>query len=524
MLQIQNFTLIQKKDHRTLIDGLSFHVNDGEKVAVVGEEGNGKSTLLKWIADPAQIEPYADAFGERTVTGLCGYLPQELTATERETPVAAWMEQACALSACTPREVARAAQQLHIPMELFWEDRPLSTLSGGERIKVQLAALELRGCDTLLLDEPSNDLDLETLDWLERFLLHTDKTVLYISHDETLLERTAEAVLHIELVRRKTIPRATFRHKPYRQYFEERARAMEHQAQTATFEQKAFREKKERYLAIYNAVNHAQAANTRQDPQTGRLLKKKMHTVQSLGRRLEKEQQNLTEQPEAEWAILPKVEEGVSVPNGKTVLDFHLDALCMDGRVLAENISLRVNGAAHVYLIGRNGCGKSTLLKRIADELLPRRDLRTGYMPQMYDELLTPDQTPISFLAPTGEKSEVTKARLYLGSMKYTTDEMEHSVRELSGGQRAKLFLVKLILERCNVLLLDEPTRNFSPLSAPAVRELLASFPGAVIAVSHDRKLLAQAATQVYRLTERGLTGEDRLPGEQKPREKKDFF
>ena len=145
-------------------------------------------------------------------------------------------------------------------------------------------------------------------------------------------------------------------------------------------------------------------------------------------------------------------------------------------------------------------------------------------MPQMYDDVLTPDQTPISFLAPTGEKSEVTKARLYLGSMKYTTDEMEHSVRELSGGQRAKLFLVKLILERCNVLLLDEPTRNFSPLSAPAVRELLASFPGAVIAVSHDRKLLAQAATQVYRLTERGLTVEDRLPGEQKPREKKDFF
>ena len=505
MIQVQNLTITQKKDNRVLIDNFSFVVNDGEKAALIGEEGNGKSTLLKWLFDPALVEPYAEVTGQKYITGVIGYLGQELTEAEQGIPVWTFLDRVCSFSERSPKETACAAKRLGIAESLLWETRPMGSLSGGERVKVRLCALLLNECDVLLLDEPSNDLDLETLAWLEGFLQSTPQTVLYVSHDETLLDRTSQMILHIEQVRRKTIPRATAARLPYRQYMAERERRMAHQAQVSAFEHDAFRKKKERYLSIYNAVEHAQSAVSRQDPSTGRLLKKKMHTVQAIGARLEKEQAALTEAPEAEWAILPKFEEGVFLSAGKTVLDLSLPVLTAGDRILAKDVRLHIVGPERVAIIGQNGCGKSTLLKTIADMLLPRRDLSVGYMPQDYDDLLDAAASPIVFLAPQGDKEAVTKARLYLGSMKYTTDEMTHSCASLSGGQRAKLLLLKLILDGNNVLLLDEPTRNFSPLSNPAVRNLLRSFGGTIIVVSHDRMLLQEVATRIVRLTPNGL-------------------
>lgn len=505
MLQVRNVTIIQKKDEHVLVENLSFVLNDGEKAALIGEEGNGKSTLLKWIVNPSLVEPYADVSGEKTGSNVIGYLAQELVGPEAGTPIYEWLKRNCSFPERSPKAVSRVVKELGIPSELLLESRPLGTLSGGERIKVQLAALLLKECDLLLLDEPSNDLDLDTIEWLEGFLGRTEKSVLFVSHDETLIERTADFLIHIELVRRKTIPRVTVSRLPYRTYIGNRERAFRHQAQVSEFEHAAYQKKKDRYLSVYQAVEHAQNTISRADPAGGRLLKKKMHSVQSLGKRLEKEASELTEQPEAEWAILPKFEEGVFVKNGKTVLDLHLSDLTADGRVLASNLKLRVIGPEHICIIGKNGCGKSTLLKEIARQLLPRTDLSVGYMPQNYEDLLDPSLSPIAYLAPDGEKSAVTKARIYLGSMKYTAEEAEHPMRQLSGGQRAKILLLKLILDRNNVLILDEPTRNFSPLSAPAVRTLLRSFRGAIIAVSHDRKYLEEVASTVYRMDQSGL-------------------
>lgn len=158
-----------------------------------------------------------------------------------------------------------------------------------------------------------------------------------------------------------------------------------------------------------------------------------------------------------------------------------------------------------MVITGPNGCGKSTLLKAIWEELQSRTDIVPFYMPQSYGELLHQQERPQDFLCPKGDKEAVTQARTYLGSMKYTAEEMEHPVQELSGGQRAKLLLLKMILNKANVLVLDEPTRNFSPLSAPAVRTLLKGFPGCILSVSHDRKYIEEVADTVCKLTERGL-------------------
>ena len=502
-IQARNITITVDRDIKTIVEDFSFTVPDGKKVALIGEEGNGKSTLLKWLYDPALVEGYATVTGSASIGGTKGYLPQELPQADRMRSVYDYLCAHCDERAQNPRSLQKAMQAVALPLELAYSEQQMCTLSGGERVKLALMVLLVNDCDVLLLDEPSNDLDLDTLLWLERLLISTPKTVLYISHDEVLLSRTAQAILHLELVRRKKIPRATMANVPYDTYMERRDAAMQHQAQVAQFEQKAFREKKERYLAIYNAVDHAQANLSRRDPSTGRLLKKKMHTVQSIGKRLEKEQENLTEAPEAEWAILPKWLGG-GVKNGKTVLEYGPEPLRLSDRLLSESVQLRISGPERVAIIGKNGCGKTTLLKRLRDEI-EKRGYRTFYMPQNYSDVLPTDALPEEFLAPNGDKETVTEARIFLGSMKYTTDEMAHPIRALSGGQQAKLLLLKAILDRADVLILDEPTRNLSPLSAPAVRTLLTDFNGAILMVTHDRKLLSEAATRVCRLTEAGL-------------------
>lgn len=126
-------------------------------------------------------------------------------------------------------------------------------------------------------------------------------------------------------------------------------------------------------------------------------------------------------------------------------------------------------------------------------------------MPQNYDDLLDFSLTPVEFLSVTGTKEEVTRIRTYLGSVKYTTDEMEHAISEMSGGQKAKLLFIKMVLDESDVLVLDEPTRNFSPLSNPVIRDVLKAFNGVIISVSHDRKYIREVCNEVFELKETGL-------------------
>ena len=143
-------------------------------------------------------------------------------------------------------------------------------------------------------------------------------------------------------------------------------------------------------------------------------------------------------------------------------------------------------------------------MRILAKELLQRSDLRAAYMPQNYEELLPLEKTPVEFLS-DGSKQSISMMRTYLGSMKFTADEMTHPMRELSGGQKAKIMLLYLDTSGCDVLLLDEPSRNFSPLSNPVIRRMLADYQGAIISVSHDRKYIAEVCDQIYELTAEGL-------------------
>lgn len=507
MLQIKNLTITHSKDLRVLIQNFTFTLNPGDKAVIIGEEGNGKSTLLKLIYDETLVNDYIEFTGEIVHNhARFGYLAQELGKEQKQQSVFEFCSGNPAFYDLTPKELSEIAFQLGWSSELFYSDQKVETLSGGEKVKLQLAGILMLRPDTLLLDEPSNDLDIETLEWLEGFINSCGLPVLFISHDETLIERTANVVIHIEQIRRKTLPRHTVERMPYRQYMEERVLRFAHQEQVARKEQSEYEKQQEKFRQIQAKVEHQQNVISRGDPHGGQLLKKKMKTVKSMERRFEKEHDNFTQVPDTEEAIMIKFSENTAVPNAKTVLDFQLDRLCIGDRVLSENISLHVTGAEKICIAGKNGAGKTTLLRKIAENLLAREDIKAAYMPQNYEELLDFSVTPVEFLSVTGEKDEITKIRTYLGSVKYTPDEMEHAISEMSGGQKAKLLFLKMILDGCNVLVLDEPTRNFSPLSNPVIRDVLKSYGGAVISVSHDRKYIAEVCNKVYTLTENGLT------------------
>lgn len=506
MLQIKNLTVTHLKDLRTILKDFSFTLNDGDKAVIIGEEGNGKSTLLKLIYDEDLVKDYVEFTGEIIKNDIkFGYLAQELSVEQKSQSVFEFCSKVPSFYDLTPKKLSNIAFQLGLNPEMFYSDQIVGTLSGGEKVKLQFAGILMAQPDVLLLDEPSNDIDIDTLEWLEKFINSCGFPVLFISHDETLIERTANVIIHIEQVRRKTLSRYTVEKMPYRQYVEERLSLLSHQEQVARKEQSEYEKQQEKFRQIQAKVEHQQNTISRGDPHGGRLLKKKMKAVKSMGKRFEKEHESMAQVPDVEEAIMLKFGQNVNVPNGKTVLNLELDKLCVGNRMLSENIKLNVTGSEKICMIGKNGIGKTTLLKVIAENLLARKDLKAAYMPQDYEDLLDLTVTPVAFLSVTGHKDEITKIRTFLGSVKYTADEMEHSISEMSGGQKAKLLFLKMILDGCNVLVLDEPTRNFSPISNPVIRDVLKSYNGAIISISHDRKYIREVCDKIYRLTDTGL-------------------
>ena len=499
MLELKDISIRLKRDDRMLVEKLSLTLSRGDKAALIGEEGNGKSTLLQFLYDRRMAEDYCDCSGTVICHGRPAYLPQRMPEGLYQLPVAEFFED-------TEYYLhTNLLAQLGLSVETLFSTQKLGTLSGGEKVKLQLCRLLLDEPDLLLLDEPSNDLDIETLEWLERFIQNTRLPVLYISHDETLIERTANIIVHMEQLIRKTRCRVTVARCPYRDYLDARRRVFENQDRVAQKQRDEYDAQMARWRQIHDRVEHEQRSITRQDPHAGQLLKKKMRAVLSTGRRLEREREQFLDFSEEEKAILTRFDPEVRIPSGKVVLDYRLDRLTVENRLLAENIRLYVAGPTIVGITGRNGAGKSTLLRLLWESLRERRDIVTGWMPQDYGEVLDERKTPIEFFEAQHDKESLTLARTYLGSMRFTHEEMTGPIRALSGGQRAKILFLDMVLKRANVLLLDEPTRNFSPLSAPVVRAALRDFGGAIISVSHDRRYLAEVCDVVYELDKTGL-------------------
>ena len=480
MLELKNINLTLRQTDRKLIDSFNFTLHPGDKAVMIGEEGNGKSTLLQFINDRASIEAYCECAGQIIAKGNLGYLPQN-----------------------PPEELLK--QSVGENRLGLREDQRIGTLSGGEKIKLQLERILATRPDILLLDEPTNDIDIEALEWLESFIKSCRQPLLYVSHDETLIERTANTIIHIEQLVRKTKPRITVAHTDYAHYAKTRQLSFDKQMQVARKQRSDHRAQVERWQKIHDRVDHQQKSVSRQDPHGGKMLKRKMKQVKSTKRRLDKESQDFADIPQMEEAILTKFDPSTALPAGKVVLDLQIPQLTAEGRILASNIKLKIMGGEKIGIIGKNGAGKTTLLRKIWQNLKERRDIRAAYMPQDYQELFgsqasNNQASAIDFLAPDAKKENTQQVRTYLGSMKFTKEEMTAPLSKLSGGQRAKVLFLDMVLKSANVLILDEPTRNFSPLSNPVIRNTLSNFGGTIISVSHDRKYLSEVCEKIFEL------------------------
>lgn len=526
MLIISNLSLILKKDLRVLIKDFSLTVNKKDKIGIIGEEGNGKSSLLKAIYNQEEASKYLEIKGTINIKNeKIGYLPQMVEKELLEKSVNELLNEKIDYSLLDYKKYYFYIDKFNLDEEkLLSSSLLVGNLSGGERIKLFLLIELMKEPTVLLLDEPSNDLDLLSLNLLEELIINLDIPVIFISHDEHFLSRCANRIVHIESLKSKSEARVSVKNLSYDDYYQTREDFLDKNIREFNKDKENFEKKIEKYNRVYQSVNYALNTVSRQAPSVAKNLKDKMHSIKSMEKRYIKEKENLTQKYEVEDAInlkfdnLDKGRSGSSnskinylVDANKEVLDLNIDSLKVNSGItlIDKQISLYIKGAKKVALIGENGVGKTTLLRLIYHELKKNTSFKVGYMSQNYEDELLNYLSPLDYLSKTlnvSNKEDLTKIQTYLGSLKLTYEEMNRSISSLSGGEKAKIFFAKLILEKDNVMLLDEPTRNISPLSNKAFINSIKEYNGVLIAVSHDRNFVYQVFDDIYELDkENGL-------------------
>ena len=500
MIKINHLTITQNKDLRDLISDLSMTIQDGEKVAIIGEEGNGKSTLLKTLM--------GEALPDFTIKGdiqsdhqSLAYIPQKLPEElKKKTLHDYFFLDSIDLDYSV---LYPLAEELHFDSDRFASDQEIGSLSGGEALKVQLIHELAKPFEILFLDEPSNDLDLETVDWIKSQIRKMKQTVIFISHDEDFLAQTADTIVHLRLVKHRKEAETLVEHLDYDSYSDQRKANFTRQSQQAANDQRAYDKTMEKHRRIKQNVETALRAT--KDSTAGRLLAKKMKNVLSQEKRYEKAAQLMTQKPLEDEQIQLFFSDIQPLAASKVLIQLEKENLSIGERILAQELQLTIRGQEKIGIIGPNGIGKSTLLAKLQQLLSDKREISLGFMPQDYHKKLELDLSPVAYLSHSGQKEELQKIQSHLATLHFSYPEMQHQIRSLSGGQQGKILLLDLVLRKPNFILLDEPTRNFSPTSQPEIRKLFTTYPGGLITVSHDRRFLKEVCSTIYRLTNHGL-------------------
>jgi len=500
MIKINHLTITQNKDLRDLVSDLNITIQDGEKVAIIGEEGNGKSTLLRTLMGENLADFTIRGEIQSDLQSLA-YIPQKLPEDLKKKTLHDYF---FLDSADLDYSILyRLAEELHFDSDRFASDQEIGSLSGGEALKIQLIHEFAKPFEILFLDEPSNDLDIEMVDWLKKQIHKTRQTVIFISHDEDFLSQTADTIIHLRLIKHRKEAETLVEHLDYDSYSDQRKANFARQSQQAANDQRAYDKTMEKHRRVKQNVVTALRAT--KDSTAGRLLAKKMKNVLSQEKRYEKAAQSMTQKPLEEEQIQLFFSDIEPLAASKVLVRLENETLSIGQRILSQGLQLTVRGQDKIGIIGPNGVGKSTLLAKLHQLLSGKREISLGFMPQDYQETLQLNLSPVEFLSQTGHKEEIQKIQSHLASLNFSYPEMHHQIHSLSGGQQGKLLLLNLVLRKPNFLLLDEPTRNFSPTSQPKIRKLFANYSGGLVTVSHDRRFLKEVCTSIYSLTEHDL-------------------
>ena len=494
MLNINDITV--RLGGRVILDGASAALPPRSRVGLIGRNGAGKSTLVRVIA--GLLEPDTGS-AEMPRGSRLGYIAQEAPAGQAspfETVLAADVERAALLheeESCHDHDrigeiherliaidahaaPARAARILvGLGFDEDAQQRPLDSFSGGWKMRVALAALLFSQPDVLLLDEPSNHLDLEAVLWLEDFLKSYRATILIVSHERDFLNNVVDHILHLDRGKVTLYPGG------YDAFERQRA---ERQAQQAAARAKQMAEREK--LQDYVARNSARASTAKQA----------QSRVKALARM----------QPIAAVLDDPSLSFDFPDPTELRPPLITLDmASCGYGETtILSRLNLRLDPDDRIALLGRNGNGKTTLARLLAAQLAPMEGgmtasgkMRVGYFTQYQVEELDSDDTPLEHMTRQMKGASPGAVRAQLGRFGFSGDKATTKVGKLSGGERARLALALITREAPHMLILDEPTNHLDVDAREALIQALNAYQGAVVVVSHDRHMLETTADRL---------------------------
>lgn len=502
-----NKVTLRRGDKLLFKDG-TFNLNAGERVGIVGGNGAGKSSLFALLMNELVAEKGSIDIPPRWTVA---HVAQEVEGTERSALDfaidgdaelrALEAELAAAEAAEDGMEMARIydefaridaysaearAADLLVGLGFAHEahGRPVSSFSGGWRMRLNLARALMCRSDLLLLDEPTNHLDVEAIMWLEEWLQAYEGTVLLISHDRNFLDATVGRILEVA-GQALTLYTGT-----YTDYERQRAERL--------MQQQAMFEKQQRQIAhIESYINRFRAQAT------------KARQAQSRIKALAKLERVAAAHVDTPFTF------GFREPEGMSSCLVEADKVDVGygDKTILSRVSVRVTAGLRVGLLGRNGAGKSTLVKLIAGEIGAQKgelthDKRTkiGYFAQHQLEMLRPDQSPLWHMAQTAPTTREQELRTYLGGFDFTHQKVFQETGTMSGGEKSRLVLAMLIWNRPNLLLLDEPTNHLDLEVRAALTLALQDFTGSVVLVSHDRALI-ETVVDRYWLIDKGKVG-----------------
>jgi len=466
MLQIES--VHKQFSTKVLFDAASAHLRPHSRVGLVGPNGTGKTTLFKMIL--SEESPDEGTIRKRPRLRI-GYLPQELETITGKTAL-----DAAHRDEYPEHEAKRILSGLGFSEADF--SRPVDKLSGGYRMRVALAHLLLSNPDVLMLDEPTNHLDKPTQRWFEEFLLNSKLTLLVISHDTAFLDRIAT---HVWEIRDKTIQE--FRGN-YTKFRELRA------ARDAQLQAAATRQSKE-------------VARVQQFVDRFRYQANKARQVQSRIKQLEKVK--LIELKRDAKRV--KFKFPLPSTSGRHVLDLQGVSKRYGEKVVYASLDFSVERGQRIALVGENGAGKSTLLKMLAGVLPPDNGTRTvghgvslHYFAQHQAETLNPEHTILESLGEVSSTAETNFLRGLAGAFLFSGQDQKKPIKALSGGERNRVALARMLVDPANTLLLDEPTNHLDPASVDVLTDAMIDFPGTIIFISHDPTFLTRIATRVVEI------------------------